>query len=277
MKNLTYILIILSVACSKDDMFEDTYQIPAPSVEVPVKEAAQTPVAEATQTQTDVATTTIEVAAPVNPLFVEGETYTNVIYDIWVNENIEGLEIQAILDGVEYVENSEFWGAELKEALRTHPQVFEKGQVISDELGFDYIIGGYASPNGFVKYNAEVNISNVNAIEGGYLDWWLADSGKRVAVILSHELMHVVNFDFSHDHSQTQDDLFAHAVETNNTTQDVPTDFNVVVSDFEWLVHSAQALEAQFLNEVDDYYQSILNINDNENVMALLIDTEIAQ
>ena len=201
MKNLTYILIILSVACSKDDMFEDTYQIPAPSVEVPVQEAAQTPVAETTQAPT------VDVAAPVvncgpNAVaFVEGQNYENIAYDIHYNTAIEGVRLEGVLEAIVLIEDLDF--IPLTDKLQNTAQVFELGHVMEHQGAQGYAMREHTCSVAHAKYHERM-LNNDNQS----LDFFAGAQSEIVSRLMIHELAHVVHFDFENETFEEVQNMF---------------------------------------------------------------------
>lgn len=126
--------------------------------------------------------------------FREGETYTNIVYNIWVNDNMN-YDAQLIEEAAEYVLASDEWGQAVKNSMMNTKQIFETGEDI------EAIGGGYASSglDGLVERHTAYN-GNFYGTE--------QDVVVNTVYVMTHELTHDANFYFTEEQLEEQNRLY---------------------------------------------------------------------
>ena len=180
-KNLFIVTIALFFSCSssmEEDVIEQTALI---------NEIQETTTSDDTSSDNNTDDTP-------QTAFREGETYTNIVYNIWVNDNMN-YDAQLIEDAAEYVLASNEWGQAVKNSMMNTKQIFEIGEDI------EAIGGGYASSG------LEGEVERHTAYNGTFYGTD-QDVVVNTVYIMTHELTHDANFYFTEEHIEEQDRLY---------------------------------------------------------------------
>lgn len=204
-------LVGLGLASCSKDAIEDVSIIP------PVVEITETVRKVVDTTQVDVSTWVAPVTAVASAtsvdtqqvtndynctdesqLFIDGENYTYLSNEIYVNELIENVNTNGIVNAIEDINNSNL--TQIIDELQSTPIVIEREQFLnSSELA------GYAMPNS-VCAEKHIKLNNYVVNDNDHHDYQTD--------LFIHELAHAHHYDLDNDLTNESESLYELAMST---------------------------------------------------------------